>query len=432
MDRLNYMLTAKGAYSRFFYRRLKRNIHLRFRGEPLTKNRMKAKIRKQQFHLAVLEQLRSQKKRGFSSSTPLCVDMDVYTNGKTPPHIHTIPKNYLDLLSKPSNSSIKRQKIVFEDDKQVKCLNIRYNIGSEWSEGISINIYPFNLLVEDIRLANAFLTGELEDEDGLLISIFDDEKNYNSKFSEKIDEFYMLVENKELWGNKYDFMKIFYLQSVQENFFRIQKIDIEHLYGVFCNGISYRQSIMRKFYKGHNMNYIDEHLKDLIVNSPFYIKLPSVPTEEDQSKAFEQAIDKIMNEYKGKYKFLEPLLVPVYIKVFYKPPYTINNFNKDLDNIMRIIVPKFHDIFKPPISALQALSADDINDDMKEMYEKTVNKIPKGIKSQITGYEIFEIARADRDKTDGFLHIILCEQYSKNTFELTNNFIEKAYENAYN
>jgi len=44
MDRLNYMLSAKGAYSHFLYRRLNRNIHLSFSGEPLTKNRMNDRI----------------------------------------------------------------------------------------------------------------------------------------------------------------------------------------------------------------------------------------------------------------------------------------------------------------------------------------------------------------------------------------------------
>lgn len=410
MEKREYLLSAKGAYSRYLFRKYKRTIHLEIEGEPLTKKSMRSNI-KIDFQNIIIGQLRQQHRRGFTLKTPLCIDMDVFTNDKNPPHIHAIPKNYLDLLSKPLDDKSKRSKIVFTDDMQVKYLNIRYHIGSDFKPSIWIVIYPFNDFVIDIRLAHAIANGDIEDEDQHSRPRCDDiEEKYNDKFIESIEDYNSLIKNKDIYdGVNFEMMKQIYLQSVQENFFVTQTITVKGLYWVFGNGISYKDFISGHRYNNPNMDSVHDYLKDMIVNSPFNIKLPSVPTKDGETEIFKNAIETIMENYSSKNRFLNPLLVPVCIKVFYKPPVTTNNFHKDLDNIMRIIVPIFHDVFKPPVSHLQVLKTDGLSQEAKERHEAALSKIPKSIQHQISGYEIVEVPRVNGDLSDGFVTIVLCE-----------------------
>lgn len=109
MERREFLLTAKGAYLRYFQRKIKRRIFFDINGEPLSKNSMKQKI-KESVQESIIEKIRRLKKRGFISKTNVCLIMNISTNHKTPPHIHTIPKNYIDLLWKFYSNKIKRKK----------------------------------------------------------------------------------------------------------------------------------------------------------------------------------------------------------------------------------------------------------------------------------------------------------------------------------
>lgn len=79
-------------------------------------------------------------------------------------------------------------------------------------------------------------------------------------------------------------------------------------------------------------------------------------------------------------------------------------FYKDLDNIMGMIVPAFNEIFEPPSTYVSHVDLKDIKDDrsynsLKRMQER----IPRSIKTSISGYDIFEMPRYSDEDSGGYL-----------------------------
>lgn len=428
MEKREFLLTAEGAYSRYFQRKIKRGILFDIKGEPLSKNSMKQKD-KESVQKSIVEKLKAIKKRGFMSTTKVCLIMNIYTNHKTPPHIHTIPKNYIDLLWKFYNRKIRRKKILLEDDKQIKYLSVRYYIGyDEVGAKIDFELYPFNSFIDDIRLAYSFTEGQLGSVDRFLhrIGIRED---YNEKFNNSIYDYERLLENKSAFDDEtFEILSQYSYQSVQEDYLKTQNLSIRDLYYLFCNSIGYVQSIEgREYLSSSEVKKMNSLLQLTIVGSPLNISLPSVPTAKGESAIFVSTVKEKMIEYRDKHRFINPLLNPVSIKVFYKPPVTKNEFSKDLDNIMRIIVPAFHEVFKPPVSLLQCVNLERLEDNIREKYETILKKTPRSIQHQITGYEIFEIPRENGDISEGFLSLVIADGLSGDAYSIIEKTIEEYY-----
>lgn len=70
---------------------------------------------KVKFQSEFVEQMKKRKK-AFRNNTEICIDMKIYTNIDNSPHIKTIPKNYLDLISKPIDAQEYTIKYISEID----------------------------------------------------------------------------------------------------------------------------------------------------------------------------------------------------------------------------------------------------------------------------------------------------------------------------
>jgi len=429
MEKSEFLLTARGAYSRYIYGKRKRSLFFEIQSEPLSKKSMRQKYR-ERAQEEIIEKLKNLKKRGFISSTNVCLRMSISTNHKTPPHIHTIPKNYIDLLWKFYSKKIKRKKILFEDDKQIKYLSVRYNIGLG-NSGIHFTLYPFNMFINDIRLAYSFIEGDFGKIDRFsyrISSIDDGYEKEREKFYESVEEFDRLAENRDAFDDEtFELFKRIFYKSAQEHFLKTQNLSVGDLYWLFCKGMDYSQSL---YGNRINSNYsgIDKILQRDIVLSPLNILFPSVPTEEGASVEFINTIKQKMIEYKDKNRFMNPLLTPVSIKVIFKPPVTKNEFHKDLDNIMRIIVPAFHEIFKPPVSSLQSVNLESLEGNMRVRYEEMLKRIPKSVQHQIAGYEIFQIPRENGDDSDGLLSLVIADGFSRDAYTLIEKTINEYYD----
>src|SRR5690625_2895107 len=69
------------------------------------------------FQYHVYNQMVESNRRAFRS--PVNMKIDFYSTINNPPHIHTLTKNYLDLLSTPlEQKKIKRKNLLFKDDRQ--------------------------------------------------------------------------------------------------------------------------------------------------------------------------------------------------------------------------------------------------------------------------------------------------------------------------
>src|SRR5699024_12009890 len=95
---------------------LKLNIPM----EPKSKKGINEKdIQLFQYH--VYNQMAELNRCAFRST--IIMKVDFYSTINNPPHIHTLTKNYLDLLSTPlEQKKIKRKCLLFNDDRQVEVL----------------------------------------------------------------------------------------------------------------------------------------------------------------------------------------------------------------------------------------------------------------------------------------------------------------------
>lgn len=97
MNRGDYILTQEGQNNLLLRRRLKR-LYFRIKQEPKSKNSIDEEEKKY-FQQQVVQTLHDFQRRAYRST--VIMEIDFYCNQYNPPAIHTLAKNYLDLLKAP-------------------------------------------------------------------------------------------------------------------------------------------------------------------------------------------------------------------------------------------------------------------------------------------------------------------------------------------
>src|SRR5699024_4739552 len=126
LNKLDYLYrTSQGQYMQFI-ERFNQILKLDIPMEPKSKKGINEKD-KQLFQYHVYNQMVESNRRAFRS--PVIMKIDFYSTINNPPHIHTLTKNYLDLLSTPlEQKKIKRKNLLFKDDRQVEVLIVNHHI----------------------------------------------------------------------------------------------------------------------------------------------------------------------------------------------------------------------------------------------------------------------------------------------------------------
>lgn len=145
---LDYLNSIKGLYAQY-HCRSKKYCYYDFNTLPLSKKAMKPNTTKQ-FQLSLYNQLKTNKRRAYKSD--IALEINLFSNDKTPPNIYKATKNLLDIMGKPINKNINRKGLLYYDDSQIKYLSVNYMIGTEFSR-ISIESKPFNNFLADLNLA---------------------------------------------------------------------------------------------------------------------------------------------------------------------------------------------------------------------------------------------------------------------------------------
>ena len=128
MKRGEYLDTAEGQVSLRRKRQLKRLQFMLDDQEPRSKKAISQR-EKVAFQKAILAKMTEQNRRHFRAS--IAIEFDFFPTQNDPPALHTMPKNYLDLLERPVVGMQSRRKhIVFDNDRQVSYLSARYHIGT--------------------------------------------------------------------------------------------------------------------------------------------------------------------------------------------------------------------------------------------------------------------------------------------------------------
>ena len=379
MKKLEYLQTIQGQLNSRLLRFVKRGRFI-INEEPKSKNSIK-KHNKQSFRSEILEQLRIQKKRAYRGDLILRIDFVV--TERNAPAIHTLPKNYLDLLHKQLPEIDGYKEILFKDDNQIKILIVNYRIEIGGKQG-SINIETQSLgdFIKDLELINS-----LE---------FEDENTYSHDLETSLDGVSTLEEIKDNLGENYLNIKKYWLRNVQESFLKAHNLKIFSLVSLFRQ----RFSSYKKYSAMDDFKKFIEGNERLITFATNFLDFGNAPTKPGDKQVFKEGVRDELNKFREKYKILFPLLHPIRVNVLFIPP---KSLVVDLDNLARYIVPFVNEVFNPPV-------------DLKSYFEKEPSPANESFKdskpsqpNSISGYHIIYIPRKETDDENGQILFVISE-----------------------
>lgn len=410
-----YLKIPQGQCGRYNWRKRHGCSHYLFDMEPRSKKAMKVEG-KVAFQREILRQMKQLHRAAYRGR--IVAELSINLASKTPPHIHTIVKNLLDNFSTPlPKSRIRRKGLIYQDDRQIVYLSVRYHIGNNRSQ-ILASFAPFRHFLLDLALAKDIISGEYDDyfdDHDFLKNIGEIEDYYGDLDGEdKIawDSLKDLTRNKDKciqrFGKQgYDSLIKMDQMQLQESFVKRCRLSVRDIYTLYhaAGKIPKVEDVVFPELKKCTRN-LSSHLTQWITNSPVKIQLSRIPIRENETQQFKREVRESIRRYREKYKTLEPLHIPITLEVIYKPPPVSQGFFKDLDNIMRLILPIFHEEFKPPPTFISNMNLNDISDErFLEKMKPLIEALPKSVKYSIAGYEIFEIPRHQSDQDNGFISV---------------------------
>lgn len=362
--------------------------------EPGTKKSLSIENKKF-FRSEVKRILKEGNKRAFRSD--IILEIQFFTSQDHPPQIRTLTKNYLDLLHKPMPEVDDLEKILYNDDYQIKLLisNYHFDFFGDSKPKIRIRAYRYSLFKKDIELADQ-LSHDFEFDNGIGNRLRSDYDNRYDSYLDHLDDKKWMLEN----GMEESFYqtKQYQLQDLQESYLKSHEVTYKDLLYIFQSSFK-KNKIYRddpKFRK------LWETIKEYTTLSFNTIALGGAPIASGESKIFKENLVARLNEFKSKHKILFPLLYPIGITVFYTPP---ERNAQDLDNLARLIIPLIIDIFNPPSSTNTSQAIASVFPQLK-IEEYGTQKSPK---NSITNYQIVNRPRNEDGPDAGEIDLFISD-----------------------
>lgn len=409
MKRGDYLNTIKGQIS-LRWRRQCNELRFHLDGhEPKSKNGI-SQEEKSDFQCSILEKLKTSNRRHYRKAVAL--EFDFFPAENDPPAIHNLPKNYLDLLSKPVDGArTKRQYILFRDDRQVSYLAVRYHIATEKKNtGIWIRTAPYRDFLAELKLLNmihldAFQplsdTSWLERE-SLSWDELNKEDNNDVFFDTPMDRLLEHEREKSFWISRfgeevYESWRQMYLMDLQQHMLKTLALTPDRLVHLMTPLFSDTSVDLR--------TDIQAELRKLLISSPLTIDLRHSDLKEGESSEYKQFVRQAIASFRQRYKRLFPLRAQVGVTVLFQPP-AVGNI--DLDNLARRIVPFVNDELKPPSCFALSIDAASMGPaDRKQWYEEKLASVKRMPKFSITHYQVVLLPRLKGDDKHGFVRLIL-------------------------
>jgi hypothetical protein len=392
MNRKEFFESPKGKLHLFRQRKLERFGACVRVVEPQSKSMKEAdKDLLQRLVMKALEEAKQPTYRG-----PIGLEIDLATTSKTPPHIQTIAKNLLDLLStrRPSVKGEERKALLYGDDSQIHALSVSCRHGQAHPY-ISIHSRRFSSVLKDLEVAVEALHYE--------------DDAWNQPPDEKLDEdsidsFRDLIKNEQrhraaLGDALYDsFFKMmrWYAQRQLLKLSRITTRELAWLYGLPKNPTA------KQLYSQWN---------DFFQRHALRVTLSELPQTHGASDAFKRAIDSEIAAFKRRYDWIiRPLLVSVALEVIIRPPPSVPKaVLHDLDNVVRsYLLPKFVPAFGTVSDYTWTIDSDELARRAPELRRRwgDIPTPPKGTRDGVTRYEVWRLPSAS-DGSEGFVSVAL-------------------------
>ncbi len=375
--------------------------------EPRSKNAI-SDSEKVAFQSAVLKDMKHLKRRHFRA--PIALECDFTPTENDPPAIHTLPKNYLDLLAKPvPGVNTDRKRLVFDDDRNVSYLAVKYHIHPEIPKpGINLKVAPYRDFIADMSLLNLVRSDNLKTlSDALyhrksLISWEDLTKDDNDLYDNDVIERLREHENnKQFWiskygNNVYEAWREMYMMEVQNHLLKTLALSPSSLIHLLS---PHFLDLSQKF------EDILEISRSNLISPPLTIDLKHSDLKQGESSQYRAFVKETMAVFKKEHSILFPLRAKVGITILFQPPAA---GSIDLDNLARRIVPFVNDELKPPSSLLLTVDADRGGDPkLRKWYTEKQNALKRMPKHSITHYQVVQMPRLANDSDHGFVRLLL-------------------------
>jgi Holliday junction resolvase RusA-like endonuclease len=383
------------------YRKRKRRQHETWWEGSLQTKTSRKPAGDQSFQNAVLKTMERLEQRGPYKG-PVFVEFQFFPAPKTPPSIQNLTKHYLDLLMAPvAGLSLKRPKLLLQDDSQVLFLSCTY-APEMLGEGLRLRIRRLSDFFADLRLYQSIQSGDL----GRRFDKNDDE--FDLLDDSHLDDWNDLQGNKARWkkqlGQKaYDSFELMTKRFAQEEVLKQRKIPLKAMSSLF--GAKHHalrnDRLMREILSVNSAMSRYAYFHDLIA-----VDFGSRPLKEGDTEAFKKRVRDGLESYKKRIPLFSPLLTTVGVTIIYVPP--TSGTKVDLDNLARkAIIPAVHEILQPPITSVAFWrSLKEIQPDNPDI-ALSIDRYKSMPPVHIVGYDILCVDRLDDDPPNGSVKLLL-------------------------
>jgi len=414
MKRGDYLETRKGQLSLLRKRRLGR-FHFHIAQQPQSKHPKSTDAR--QFQEKVLKTL--QKTKRGSYRTDLILQIDFRPTDRNPPAIHTLAKNYLDLLKAPlEQTGIRRKHLLYIDDKFVKGLIVCYRLDPVPDRpSIVIKADTMTRLRSDLELVKRIESQDFQEDDrgwGFSRSLWQDRRDlrlFGHREEERADS--TLEDLKELIRDK-DLIVRHVGEEAYEAQFWFYRTEAQKAYLRMTDNFA-RRNLLSLLGRDRRMSQdagyakviasIDREQRNWLMSDWFSIGIQHAPIRSGQKDTFREQARRAISAFKDKSPLLFPLSTLLSVTIFLVPP---RGRIQDLDNLARLVIPHVHEILQPPSALVHTIKINRIRDPkLKKWYQEQKAALPKVPLHSITEYRVFEIPRFDGDPEEGMVRIAL-------------------------
>ena len=259
------------------------------------------------------------------------VALDVWAITHTnPPQPQNYAKRLLDQLGE-----VDGKPVVYTDDRQVAMLFVRV----DRTDGASMpdTVFFSAQLASSVRESVRYGAARRRERD--LAS--DDWQSREFDWENRLEDAERLIETWRLAGT--ELAAEFFLPRALYKYQHLQQrralSDVDHL----AVGVLDSYAELRRSSPDRENRYLAEHL-DLMASMPYAIDLGVLPSKSGDSEEFRARVDAAISHQMARYPSLFPLLCSVGVSIYYVP----GQQGKDLDNVLRLLMPPLLKDVHPP------------------------------------------------------------------------------------
>lgn len=419
MNRSEYLETQEGQYRRRRSRRNTRQLLQVTNHEPKSKKGI-SQQEKVDFQRQILTQLELLGRRAYRSQVVLEIDFCSHQNN--PPAVHTLVKNYLDLLQRPvEGAGIERSRLLLNDDRRVDVLIANYHLRPD-SAGpeIHIRVDALRHFEEDLRLLERIRRNDFRDHSVISPDEVWEEPSHGrleDRLSDALADLRTWERSRtvleaQVGTPAFTAMQRMQRTRVQELYLETRQPRVQDLLTIFTPHLQINSPSA--------LLEITSQIRGQILTPPFMLDLTHAPAKDGDTDVFKGAVVAALNDFKNSHQVLFPLLTTMGVTIFCVPPAAQASGGRqqyvDLDNLARYVIPAVHEVFQPPSDIAHAVDLAAIQDaELRRFFRTRTARLARTPETSITQYQIIRLPRTNSDPEQGLVRLALTDGHPDNS-----------------